>query len=99
MELLREGKAAGPDEDGEVVLTHLDAWGMPFVRYRTGDVARAGDGGICAGGRFILRNTGAPIKLRHPTPAVPSSAAKVAGNLFPVADIDGKADWATQPVR
>jgi phenylacetate-CoA ligase len=51
VELLREGKAAGPDEDGEVVLTHLDAWGMPFIRYRTGDVARPGDGGICACGR------------------------------------------------
>ena len=34
-----------------MVLTHLDAWGMPFIRYRTGDVARAGDGGICQCGR------------------------------------------------
>lgn len=50
LEYLVDGRPAGRDEDGEIVLTHLDAWGMPFIRYLTGDVARPGVEG-CACGR------------------------------------------------
>lgn len=50
LELLTPDGPARPEEDGEIVLTHLDAWGMPFIRYRTGDMARAGQG-RCACGR------------------------------------------------
>ena len=51
LEFVKEdGSPAEPDEDGEIVITHLDAWGMPFIRYRTGDVARPGSG-ACACGR------------------------------------------------
>lgn len=50
IEFLKDGLDVGPGESGEVVLTHLDAWGMPFIRYRTGDVARPGEAG-CACGR------------------------------------------------
>lgn len=50
VEYLRDGKPVGTGEDGEIVLTHLDAWGMPFIRYRTGDVAQPGKSG-CACGR------------------------------------------------
>ncbi len=50
IEYLKDGKDVGAGEDGEVVLTHLDAWGMPFIRYRTGDVAQPGKPG-CACGR------------------------------------------------
>jgi phenylacetate-CoA ligase len=45
-----DGTDAEPGEDGEIVVTHLDAWGMPLVRYRTGDVARPGEG-ACPCGR------------------------------------------------
>ena len=34
------GRAVSEGQSGEVTLTHLDAFGMPFIRYRTGDVAR-----------------------------------------------------------
>ncbi|MDO3379761.1 phenylacetate--CoA ligase family protein [Geoalkalibacter halelectricus] len=52
IEFLQEGRAVGEGEDGEIVLTHLDNWGMPFIRYRTGDVAQPGGGG-CACGRGL----------------------------------------------
>ncbi|MFH0731167.1 MAG: phenylacetate--CoA ligase family protein [Pseudomonadota bacterium] len=50
IEFFKDGKPAETGEDGEIVITHLDAWGMPFIRYRTGDVAQAGEG-ACACGR------------------------------------------------
>ncbi|MDX9785208.1 MAG: hypothetical protein RBT11_00375 [Desulfobacterales bacterium] len=52
VEYIKEGKPVGPGEDGEVVITHLDAWGMPFIRYRTGDVAQQGEG-ACQCGRVF----------------------------------------------
>jgi len=50
IEYLRDGERVKPGEDGEIVITHLDAWGMPFIRYRTGDMAQPG-AGICKCGR------------------------------------------------
>lgn len=41
VELLNDnGAHASPGEDGEIVITGLDAWGMPFIRYKTSDVAQ-----------------------------------------------------------
>ena len=37
---------------GEIVVTHLDAYAMPLVRYRTGDVGRLRSG-RCACGRGL----------------------------------------------
>lgn len=43
VELLDDkGDDVHPGALGEIVLTHLDAFGMPFIRYRTGDMARRG---------------------------------------------------------
>jgi phenylacetate-CoA ligase len=52
LELIKEGKEAPPGEDGEITVTHLDAWGMPFIRYRTGDIAKSGSG-QCKCGRGL----------------------------------------------
>ncbi len=49
VEFLENGKEVGAGEKGEVVLTHLDAWGMPFIRYQTGDVAQPGINGCDCG--------------------------------------------------
>lgn len=57
IEYLKNGTAVGPGEDGEVVLTHLDAWGMPFIRYRTGDVAQPGEDGCKCGRTWsVIKN-------------------------------------------
>ncbi|MCK4622623.1 MAG: phenylacetate--CoA ligase family protein [Desulfuromonadales bacterium] len=50
VEFIKDDQLVAPGEDGEITLTHLDAWGMPLIRYRTGDVARKG-GGACSCGR------------------------------------------------
>lgn len=42
VEVLREGRPAQEGEEGEVVLTGLHTKTMPFIRYRTGDIAKRG---------------------------------------------------------
>jgi phenylacetate-CoA ligase len=39
VEVLQDGRPAEPGERGEVVLTNLHAYAMPFIRYRIGDIA------------------------------------------------------------
>ncbi len=52
VEYVRDGHPVAPGEDGEVVVTHLDNWAMPFIRYRTGDVAQF-DNTSCGCGRHL----------------------------------------------
>jgi phenylacetate-CoA ligase len=39
VEVLRDGQPVEPGERGEVVVTNLHAYAMPFIRYRIGDLA------------------------------------------------------------
>jgi phenylacetate-CoA ligase len=41
VEFIKDGAPVAPGEDGEVVITHLDNYAMPFIRYKTGDVGQA----------------------------------------------------------
>lgn len=54
-----DGRPAGPGEMGEVVVTNLDSHAMPFIRFATGDAARAP-----AGGGDAVRTTLPPIAGR-----------------------------------
>lgn len=40
VEFIKDGKPVAPGEDGEIVVTHLDNYAMPFIRYRTGDIGQ-----------------------------------------------------------
>ena len=56
VEVIRDGVAAAPGEVGEVVVTDLDNFCLPFVRYRTGDRAVAIDAAEpCPCGRGMPR--------------------------------------------
>jgi phenylacetate-CoA ligase len=56
LEVLRDGKAAAPGELGEIVITDLNNYCLPFIRYRIGDLGMAMDAtAICACGRGLPR--------------------------------------------
>ncbi len=55
VEVLREGRPAAPGELGEVVVTDLNNYCMPFVRYRIGDLAEAMADIPCGCGRSAPR--------------------------------------------
>ena len=56
VEILRDGRPAAPGETGEVVITDLNNYCMPFIRYRIGDLAVAMDPAKpCACGRGLPR--------------------------------------------
>jgi phenylacetate-CoA ligase len=38
LEVIRDGKQASPGEPGSIVVTDLTNYGMPFIRYKVGDV-------------------------------------------------------------
>jgi phenylacetate-coenzyme A ligase PaaK-like adenylate-forming protein/glycosyltransferase involved in cell wall biosynthesis len=56
VELLVGGKPAAPGEVGEVVITDLNNFSVPLIRYRIGDLATAVDNAIaCPCGRGLSR--------------------------------------------
>ncbi|MBN1622345.1 MAG: glycosyltransferase [Endomicrobiales bacterium] len=56
VEILKDGKPAKPGEVGEVVITDLNNYCMPFIRYRIGDLATAMDNNVtCKCGRGLPR--------------------------------------------
>jgi phenylacetate-CoA ligase len=56
VEVLKDGKPAKPGEIGEVVITDLNNYCLPFIRYRIGDLAEAMDSSVtCACGRGLPR--------------------------------------------
>jgi len=52
VECLRDGSPAAPGELGQVVITDLHNYGMPFIRYQIGDVATI-RAGLCPCGRGL----------------------------------------------
>ena len=65
-----------PGETGEVVITDLNNYCMPFIRYRIGDLATASNGTTCSCGR------GLP-KIQHIQGRVQSIIIGANGNYIP----------------
>jgi phenylacetate-CoA ligase len=42
VEIIRDGRCVGPNEEGELVGTALHSWAVPFIRYRLGDLVTRG---------------------------------------------------------
>jgi phenylacetate-CoA ligase len=55
VEVARGGTPTGPGEAGDVLVTDLHNFGMPFIRYQNGDVAMQAAGGPCACGRGLRK--------------------------------------------
>ena len=56
VEVLKDGRPAQPGEIGEVVITDLNNFCLPFIRYRIGDLAEAVDpDAACSCGRGLPR--------------------------------------------
>jgi len=56
VELLAEGEPAAPGQVGEVVITDLNNFSVPLIRYRIGDLATAVDNSVpCPCGRGLSR--------------------------------------------
>jgi phenylacetate-CoA ligase len=52
LEVLRDGQTVGPGEEGEVVVTNLHAYAMPFIRYRLADMVTRGSDQCSCGRPF-----------------------------------------------
>ena len=61
-----KGKVCPPGEMGEVVLTSLINYGMPFIRYKLGDYAVLGEGACPCGRGFPLLKSFVGISGEHP---------------------------------
>jgi len=55
VEVLVDGRPAKPGETGEIVITDLNNFSVPLIRYRIGDLAVAVEQGTCACGRSLSR--------------------------------------------
>lgn len=51
-EFVKDGENVAADERGEIILTNLTNYGMPFLRYKIGDVGIPSDG-LCSCGRGL----------------------------------------------
>lgn len=52
VEILRDGVPVPVGEKGEVVVTNLNNYGLPFIRYRVGDIGQLSDT-VCSCGRGL----------------------------------------------
>ena len=55
VEVMHGGRPADPGVAGDVLVTDLHNYGMPFIRYVNGDVAATAHDGVCPCGRTLRK--------------------------------------------
>jgi phenylacetate-CoA ligase len=55
LEIANEGRAVATGESGEILVTDLHNYGMPFLRYANGDVGTMAPEGPCTCGRSLRK--------------------------------------------
>jgi phenylacetate-CoA ligase len=76
VEVTRDGAAVGAGESGDVLVTDLHNFGMPFIRYANGDVATYGGTEACSCGRSLRKLTrvdGRRVDILHDAAGQPVS--------------------------
>jgi phenylacetate-CoA ligase len=85
------GQVVAPGETGELVVTNLERWGTPLIRYRTGDLVKANTAPCLCGRPFvrlangILGRTDDMIHIRGNN-VYPSALESVIGRFAEVAE-------------
>ncbi|PCJ27293.1 MAG: polysaccharide biosynthesis protein [SAR86 cluster bacterium] len=80
VEILKDGKPAAPGESGEVVITDLHNYGMPFIRYKNGDIAvQSAEACSCGRGLPLIKD----IDGRKMDEIVACDGKVVSGGFFP----------------
>jgi phenylacetate-CoA ligase len=80
VEIVRNGVPAEPRESGQVVVTDLHNFRMPFIRYANGDEAMMGSAERCACGRGLRRLE--RVEGRCTDTLIGADGAPVPGMLF-----------------
>ncbi len=80
VEIVRGAEPAPPGEPGDVLVTDLHNYGMPFIRYANGDVATMSPGGPCRCGRALRRL--ASVEGRRVDTLRDASGEPVSGMVF-----------------
>jgi len=69
LEVLRDGRAVGPGEEGEIVVTDLVNYGMPLIRYQIGDVGvMSGEACPCGRGLPMIKRVNGRVADNIMTP-------------------------------
>jgi len=80
VEILSQGKPALPGESGEIVITDLHNYGMPFIRYKNGDIATQGKSPCsCGRGLPLIQD----IDGRKMDEIIATDGKIVSGGFFP----------------
>ena len=80
VEILNGNEPAQPGESGDIVITDLHNYGMPFIRYRNGDIVIRGDK-PCSCGRGLPLI--ADIDGRRMDEIIATDGRRLSGGFFP----------------